>query len=167
MPAKKIRTYAFFILINAVFLFSASAQDSKIETQAIRCSALYFVIAGTAGSDKTSEKIIQDIALNFTKVYANEKNEKNTAVSSADIKIRRDLIVTEITENYVSRQDALQEEAVLCGAWFEGFRVQGENYAYIPIIPKIIPNKVREEYAALAAAGFKKWVSSGHALPAR
>ena len=164
MPAKKIRTYVFFILINTVFLFSASAQDSKIETQAIRCSALYFVIAGTTGSDKTNEKISQDIALNFTKVYA---NEKNTAVSSADIKIRRDLIVTEITENYISRQDALQDEAVLCGAWFEGFRVQGENYAYIPIIPKIIPTKVREEYAALAAAGFKKWVSSGHALPAR
>ncbi len=164
MPAKKIRTYAFFILINTVFLFSASAQDSKIETQAIRCSALYFLIAGSLGSDITSEKIIQDIVLNFTKVYA---NEKNTALSSADIKVRRDLIVTEITENYMSQQDALQEEAVLCGAWFEGFRVQGENYAYIPIIPKIIPNKVREEYAALAAAGFKNWFSSGHALPAR
>ena len=163
----KIWNYTFFIGMNTILVFSASAQDSKIEAQAIRCSTIYFAISGAADIDKNSATIFEAIASNFMQVYANEKNAKNTVVSLADIQARRDLIIKEFTENYVSRQDALQEEAVLCGAWFEGFRVQGENYAYVPIIPKIIPNKVREEYAALAATGFKNWVSSGYALPVR
>lgn len=165
--AKKIWTYIFFMAMNAIFLSPASALDTKIEEQALRCSAIYFAVSGATGSDKNNEKRFQDIALTFTRVYANEKNEKNIDMPPAEIQTRRDLFVKEMTDNYVSRQDALQEEAVLCGAWYEGFHAQGENYAYVPVIPKVIPGKVRQEYAELAAAAFKKWVSSGYALPAR
>jgi hypothetical protein len=49
---------------------------------------------------------------------------------------------------------------VLCGAWAEGYRTQGENYSYVPIIPKLIPAAVRNEYEALAEASWKKWIAN-------
>ncbi len=142
---------------------SASAKpDSKIEAQLLRCAAVYFIISGTAGSDKNNEKKFQAMASNFLRVYAGEKNNLLTV---AEMKSRRDLIVRDAVENYSARRDGLHEEAVVCGAWYEAFQFQDENYAYIPVIPKVIPGKVRQDYAELAATAFKGWANNGFALP--
>lgn len=140
----------------------SAVQDSKIEAQLVRCAAVYFIISGTAVDDKTNEKKFQAMASNFLRVYAREKNNLLTA---AEMKSRRDLIVRDAVENYPVRHDGLHEEAVVCGAWYEAFQFQDENYAYIPVIPKVIPGKVRQDYAEIAATAFQAWANNGFALP--
>ena len=152
-----LNTKVFISLFLAVFggiaiTSTASAQEARVEKQAIRCSAFFQVLSDSAEARNFSNL--------FADAYIKERNDKSVATSGAEMEQRRGQILQELQNNFESNQAALMEEAILCGAWAEGYRLQGENPTYIPIIPKIIPQQVREIYAALAYAGFKKWLSS-------
>lgn len=131
---------------------SAHAQESRLEKQAIRCSAFFLVLSDSAEA--------RNFSTLFADAYIKERNDKSIATTGAEIEQRREQVLQEIKMTTDSNQAALMEEAILCGAWAEGYRLQGDNPTYTPIIPKIIPQQVRENYAALASAAFKKWLSS-------
>ncbi len=139
------------VLGSVAITSTASAQEGKVEKQAIRCAAFFQVLSES------------DEARNFSKLFADayikERNDKSVATTGAEMEQRRGQVLQELQNNFESNQAALMEEAILCGAWAEGYRLQGENPTYIPIIPKIIPQQIRETYAALASAAFKKWLS--------
>ena len=142
-----------FLLLAAVILASSvSAQEGRVERQAIRCSAFFQVLSDSAEARNFSNL--------FADAYIKERNDKSVVTTGAEMEQRREQVLQELQNTFESNQAALMEEAILCGAWAEGYRLQGENPTYIPIIPKIIPQQVRETYAALASAGFKKWLSS-------
>lgn len=67
-------------------------------------------------------------------------------------------MLKEFRDTYAARQAALKEEVVLCGAWADGYLAQGDNVTHVPVIPKLIPASVRQEYEALAAAGWERWL---------
>lgn len=140
------------VLSGVAITSPASAQEPKVERQAIRCSAFFQVLSDSAEARNFSNL--------FADAYMKERNDKSVATSGAEIELRREQVLQELNNTFESNQAALMEEAILCGAWAEGYRLQGESPTYIPIIPKIIPQQVRETYAALASAGFKKWLSS-------
>ena len=123
---------------------SASAQESRVAAQAMRCSAFFLVF-----SEST-------MAQHFFDAFVKERSDKSAAMSDADLQQRRELILQELKKTYLSDQPAVLEEAVLCGAWSEGFRLQGDQPAFIPILPKIIPQTVREKYTDLASSAFLK-----------
>lgn len=131
---------------------SAHAQESRVEKQAIRCSAFFLMLSDSAEARNFSNL--------FADAYIKERNDKSIATTGAEIEQRREQVLQEIKMTTDSNQAALMEEAILCGAWAEGYRLQGDSPTYTPIIPKIIPQQVRENYAALASAAFKKWLSS-------
>lgn len=140
-------------VLNGVVITSpAIAQEARVERQAIRCSAFFQVLSDNAEARNFSNL--------FAEAFVKERNDKSVATSGAEIAQRREQILQELKNSVESNLAALTEEAILCGAWAEGYRLQGENPTYIPIIPKIIPQKVRDTYAALASAAFKKWLSS-------
>jgi hypothetical protein len=93
-------------------------------------------------------------------LYVTEKKERAGNATSDDGIERRKLVLQEFKETYNGRPATLKEEVVLCGAWAEGYRTQGKNYSYVPIIPKLIPATVRNEYEALAEASWKKWIAN-------
>lgn len=145
----KVCVRLFLSVLSSVAITStASAQEGRVEKQAIRCSAFFQVLTDSADARNFSNL--------FADAYIKERNDKSVATSSSEMEQRREQVLQELKNTLESNQAALMEEAILCGAWAEGYRLQGESPTYIPIIPKIIPQQVRETYAALANAAFKK-----------
>ena len=136
------------LLACTVLASSANAQESRIAKQAMRCTAFFLVLS--------DGPMVQ----NFTDAFVKELGEKGATISDADMQQQRELVLQELRNSYVSNQAAVVEEAVFCGAWSEGYRLQGDKPTYIPILPKIIPQTVRENYAGLASTAFAKWLSS-------
>lgn len=137
---------------------AALAQESKISMQAIRCAAIFSVIAETHAEDQRLAKTFQETSALFSDVYIKERGAQTNKDNQQGASQRRDFILQELQNTYREREALILEETILCGSWAEGFRAQGDSYAFVPIIPKIIPQKTREEYAGLATQAFKRWV---------
>ncbi len=136
----------------------AVAQETRIAQQAVRCSAIFFVLAHGQAKEADIGRQFDHSAVMFSALYGKEQSEKTGPVPAADMLKRRDQVLQEFQDTFRDRQGSILEEAVLCGSWSDGFTMQGENVEYVPIIPKIIPQNVREKYAGYAAPAFQGWI---------
>ena len=135
------------------------AQESRVEMQAGRCSAIFFMLNETHKKNPTWQPIFQEFIGVFENLYVNEKKERTGSGTVDEGTQRRNAVLQEFKDTYTSRVATLKEEVVLCGAWAEGYRIQGRDYVYVPIIPKLIPAAIRTTYEAFAESGWKKWMS--------
>ena len=154
-----------YLSLSALFVLSCIchqvvAQESKVEMQAGRCSAIFFMLSETHKDNIGSAAVFQHFVSVFENLYVTEKKDRTGNASRDDGIERRKLVLQEFTATYSSRPATLKEEVVLCGAWAEGYKIQGDNYTYVPIIPKLIPAAVRNEYEALAETSWKKWIAN-------
>lgn len=133
------------------------AQESRIATQSVRCSAIFTVLAETAADDAARQKKFLKAETIFSELFVNDQRDKKAQVTLEEAHRRRDLVLKEFRETYDSRRAYIIEETVLCGAWGEGFLVQGESYGYVPVIPKVIPQNIRSDYEASASTAFARW----------
>jgi hypothetical protein len=136
----------------------AHAQESRIATQSARCAAIYSVLAETTADNAARQQKFLKAATIFSELFVKEQSDKKNQLTLEEAHRRRDLVLEEFRDTYASRREYIIEESVLCGAWGEGFLVQGESYGYVPVIPKVIPQNVRSEYEATAAVAFARWV---------
>jgi hypothetical protein len=142
-------------------LISVHAQDSRLENQLLRCSAITTIFSITAEKNTDSENKLQKMPTLFFDFYVNEKKAKNTEMKSEEMLGRRQQVLTEIKEHYTDREDLLIEEGVVCGAWAEGFFSEGDSITFIPVYPKVISGQIRHYYAGIASVAFKKWLALG------
>ena len=138
---------------------TACAQESRVEMQAGRCSAIFFMLSQTHKEDSTWLPVFQEFVGVFENLYVTEKKERTGSGTVDEGVQRRNAVLHEFKDTYTSRVASLKEEVVLCGAWAEGYRLQGKDYVYVPIIPKLIPAAVRTTYEAFAESGWKQWMS--------
>jgi ABC-type protease/lipase transport system fused ATPase/permease subunit len=136
----------------------AHAQESRIATQSARCAAIYWVLAETTADNAVRQQKFLKAASIFSELFVKEHGDKKNELTLEEAHRRRDRVLEEFRDTYASRRAYIIEESVLCGAWGEGFLVQGESYSYVPVIPKVIPQNVRSEYEATAAAAFARWL---------
>ena len=136
------------LIILPCFCHQVIAQESRVEMQAGRCSAIFFMLSETHKDNTASAGIFQHFGSVFENLYVTEKKERVGNATRDDGIERRNLVLQEFKATYNSRPATLKEEVVLCGAWAEGYKIQGDNYTYVPIIPKLIPAAVRNEYEA-------------------
>lgn len=156
----KTKLVSLFMLITLSCSCSAvDAGESKVEIQAGRCSAIFFMLNETHKENATWQPVFQEFIGVFENLYVAEKKERTGQGTSEDGLQRRTAVLQEFKDTYYNRVAILKEEVVLCGAWAEGYRVQGKDYVYVPIIPKLIPAAVRTTYEAHAESGWKKWMS--------
>ncbi|MEY3571646.1 MAG: hypothetical protein RIQ85_1766 [Pseudomonadota bacterium] len=148
------------LIILPCFCHQVIAQESRVEMQAGRCSAIFFMLSETHKDNTASAGIFQHFGSVFENLYVTEKKERVGNATRDDGIERRNLVLQEFKATYNSRPATLKEEVVLCGAWAEGYKIQGDNYTYVPIIPKLIPAAVRNEYEALAETSWKKWIAN-------
>jgi hypothetical protein len=158
-PSIKFLSLSSLIALSCI-CHQVVAQESKVEMQAGRCSAIFFMLSETHKDNEASAADFQHFVTVFENLYVTEKKERTGNATSDDGIERRKLVLQEFKETYNGRPATLKEEVVLCGAWAEGYRTQGKNYSYVPIIPKLIPATVRNEYEALAEASWKKWIAN-------
>ncbi len=157
---KAIRVVRRATILGSLLLTAAPAfaQESKISTQAIRCAAMFSVLAETHAEDQRLAKTFRDTSAMFSDVYTKEQGAQVNKDNQQEAVQRRDFILQELQNTYREREALILEETILCGSWAEGFRAQGDSYAFVPIIPKIIPQKTREDYARFAAQAFRRWI---------
>ena len=155
------KAFMIFLVGSLTGILSAHAQDSRLENQLLRCSAITTIFSIAAEKNAESEIKLQKMPSLFFEFYTNEKKSKNTEMKSEEILGRRQQILSEIKGHYVDREALLIEEGVVCGAWAEGFLSQGENITFIPVYPKVISSQIRDYYARIATVAFKKWLALG------
>ena len=158
-PSIKFLSLSSLIALSCI-CHQVVAQESKVEMQAGRCSAIFFMLSETHKDNEASAADFQHFVTVFENLYVTEKKERTGNATSDDGIERRKLVLQEFKETYNGRPATLKEEVVLCGAWAEGYRIQGKTYTYVPIIPKLIPSSVRTDYEALADTGWKKWMAN-------
>jgi hypothetical protein len=155
------KAFMIFLVGSLSGILSAHAQDSRLENQLLRCSAISTIFSIAAEKNAETEIKLQKMPGLFFEFYANEKKSKNTEMKPEEILGRRQQILSEIKDHYVVREALLLEEGVVCGAWAEGFLSQGENITFIPVYPKVISSQTRDYYARVASVAFKKWLALG------
>jgi len=155
------KAFMIFLVGSLSGMLSAHAQDSRLENQLIRCSAISTIFSIAAEKNTETEIKLQKLPALFFEFYANEKKSKNNAMKPEEVLGRRQQILSEIKDHYVDREALLLEEGVVCGAWAEGFLSQGENITFVPVYPKVISTQTREYYARIASVAFKKWLALG------
>lgn len=142
----------------SLFFASSHAQESRIATQSVRCAAIFSVLAESAANDPKYQTRFKTAETIFSELFVKEYRDKKDGVTVDEGHRRRDLVIKELRDTYANRRAYIIEETVLCGAWGEGFLVQGENYSYVPVIPKVIPQNVRADYEARGSTAFAAWV---------
>ncbi len=134
------------------------AQESRIATQSIRCAAIFSVLADTAASDSKHEARSKTAETIFSELFLKEYRDKKEGATPDEALRRKDLVLKEFRDTYANRRAYIVEETVLCGAWGEGFLSQGESYAYVPVIPKVIPQNIRADYESRGNSAFAVWI---------
>ena len=142
----------------SLFFSSTHAQESRIATQSVRCAAIFSVLAETAANEPKRQARFKTAETIFSELFVKEYSDKKGGVTLDEAHRRRDLVLEEFRDTFANRRPYIIEETVLCGAWGEGFLVQGESYGYVPVIPKVIPHNVRAEYEARGSTAFAAWV---------
>jgi len=140
------------------FFTIAQAQESRIATQSVRCAAIFSVLAETAANDPKYQTRFKTAETIFSELFVKEYRDKKDSITLDEADRRRDLVLKEFKDTYTNRRAYIIEETVLCGAWGEGFLSQGDDYSYVPVIPKVIPQNVRTNYEARGSTAFAAWV---------
>jgi hypothetical protein len=142
----------------SLFFTITYAQESRIATQSVRCAAVFSVLADTAASEPKYQARFKSAEMIFSELFVKEYSDKKDTVTLDEAHRRRDLVLKELRDTYANRRAYIIEETVLCGAWGEGFLIQGETYGYVPVIPKVIPQNIRADYEARGSTAFAAWV---------
>lgn len=157
MHGTKISLAITAIIFAPIFSGHSHAQESRIATQSARCAAVFSVLAETTADDAVRQKKFLTAEAIFSALFVADYSDKKIQVTLDEAHQRRDLVLKEFRETYANRRAYIIEETVLCGAWGEGFLIQGESYSYVPVIPKVIPQNVRTNYEATASTAFARW----------
>lgn len=161
MQAMVTKVFMIFLGWSLSGLLSVYAQDSRLENQLLRCSAITTIFSIAAEKNSESEIKLKKMPALFFDFYINEKKSKNSEMKSDEALERRQQVLTEMKEHYSDREALLMEEGVVCGAWAEGFLSQGDNITFIPVYPKVISSQIRDQYARIAAVAYKRWLELG------
>jgi hypothetical protein len=134
----------------------SAAQESRLATQAVHCSAILAVFAEAHADDPTlAAKFGKAVGI-FDEVYAKERGgDAGAALREAGT--RRTALLDSFRATLAEREPYLREDGVVCGAWAEGFLSQGPQWSYVPVYPKVIGAGIRAEYEKLGAAALGRW----------
>ena len=146
------------VICSSLFFTGTHAQESRIATQSVRCAAIFSVLAETAANDPKYQTRFKTAETIFSELFVKEYRDKKDSITLDEADRRRDLVLKEFKDTYTNRRAYIIEETVLCGAWGEGFLSQGDDYSYVPVIPKVIPQNVRTNYEARGSTAFAAWV---------
>jgi hypothetical protein len=125
---------------------AVSAQDSRLASQSLHC-AVWMDVLGSAWSDGQAQaQRFQRGANILLDVHAKASEAR---VDGAHVEALKHALQEKLRKPDPQQVAALREEAIVCGAWVEGFLTQGEAYRYVPVYPKVVAISVRSQYGAL------------------
>lgn len=143
------------MLLCALAPVAVNAEESRLATQALHCSAVFSVFAETHAEDPASQQKFEKAVGIFAEVYAKEQGDTEAAQQQAVA--QRAVLLEHFRTTLAEREPYLREDGVVCGAWAEGFLSQGDQWSYVPVYPKVIGPGVRATYQKIATDAFGRW----------
>ncbi len=117
-------------MIVACSVQVAQAQESAVETAALRCSAVSLLHSSLTVPSPQFGELMGQIAGLFAEIYSTQVNLRTKARPAiADIKARRDAVLGDLRKGWPGNKDKLIRDAATCNAW------SGEFFAKLPDKP--------------------------------
>lgn len=165
-------------LLAATFLASscAYAQESRTETQAIRCAALSLIHTSLTDSNPAFGDAMTRLAMLYGAVYASTQAARTGAtLTMGKIEARREVAVEEFKMSWRSSPDVVVREAALCNAWRSEFgprlaasdkRDDEPEFLRLVGQPPARPSGEEvERWRPLVPLAFSAWAELGYATP--
>ena len=126
----------------------AWAQDTPLAHRSMHCAVLMDALSAALPEGDAQASHLQRASAVFLEVHTQAL--RPAKAEAAPMASRQQAIKDQWRGADAAGKDRLREEAIVCGAWAEGFLIQGEAYRYVPVYPKIVAPTVRAQYGALA-----------------
>lgn len=148
MKTAELNSYVTAFIVTVV-ASSVQAQDHRLADQALQCSAVLEMLAQPQDQTSESAQRLLSAVETFTEIHRRALGAK-ASVSVAQIQQQRQQLQAQMRASRNERAAYFREDAVVCGAWAEGYLAQGKQYQYMVVYPKVIAPHVRTLYQGLA-----------------
>jgi hypothetical protein len=129
----KIRLHLAFISMTLSVLCAVptvQAQESAVETAALRCSAVSLLHSSLTVPSPQFGEVMTQIAGLFAEIYSTQISQRTKAkLTVADLKARRDAVLSELRKGWPGNKDKVIRDAATCNVW------RGEFFAKLPEKP--------------------------------
>jgi hypothetical protein len=137
-----------------VILGGPAAAQTRLAEQAMNCAAVFSIFSEVhAGEPVLATKFTKAVDI-FSGLYV---KESTPLVDAQETTQRRRAAVQDFRQTWAARAPYFVENAVICGAWAEGFFGQGDRYQFVPVYPKVVAPHIRSQYQAQADEVLKRW----------
>lgn len=110
----KIHLFAVALLANSC----VHAQESRGETQAIRCAALSFIHTSLSKSDPEFGTLMTSSTIVYGTVFAARQAARTGSMATnGEVNSRRELVLEEFKKSWKTNPELVVREAALCNAW--------------------------------------------------
>lgn len=113
--------YRLALLTGLLFLITgttASATDTSTETAALRCSAVSLMHSTLTTPSPQFGEVMGEIAGLFAQIYiVQQESRMKTKLTAADVRKRRELILTEISKGWPKNKTKIIQDAAICNVW--------------------------------------------------
>jgi hypothetical protein len=149
MQIKTLRLAIYFFISSCICTSSIAADDTRLAGQAMNCSAVFGLLSDVYAKDTVLVTKFHKGVKIFTEIYLKERSEESANGLNA-AGVRREDVMKEIRNSLTTKAAYFREDAVICGAWAEGFMAQGEQVQFMLVYPKVVPMHIRPLYQAYA-----------------
>ena len=96
----------------------AQSNNASIETQSLRCSALNQIHSTLTDPSPQLGEIMGELAGLFAQIHATQKGRSTkTKINTAELRTKRDELITEMSKGWPANKPAMIREAALCDTW--------------------------------------------------
>lgn len=167
--------------ILAIALLTSSwayAQESRSETQAIRCAAVFFVLTSLSSTEPDFGREMKVSTRLFHSAFASRWNVRTgSSMTNGEISARRELVLAELRKSWKSNPEAVIVEAALCSSWLDSIgqrlaSVKGEPSSereFVRLVGEPPATATAEDLASLrilVPMAFEAWASLDFVTPA-
>jgi hypothetical protein len=117
--------------------FSAAAQETRVETQSIRCGALTHVQASLGKESPAFGTAMVTTTMFYNSLFSAGRFTR-TGLETTDrlILARRDIVLAELKKSWKSNPESVVQEVALCNTW---------RAAYAPRIVRLVESSSPED----------------------
>ena len=134
------------LALFAICSQASTLKETRRSLQAIHCSEIFSIFLQFYSSDQELRQKFHKAIEIFTDVALKEMNLPMTNAQLEAMAERRSNVIKDLLNDKSKLSPNLREDAVMCGAWAEGFLAQGGFYQYVPVYPKVVPPSIRDKY---------------------
>ncbi len=154
----------------AIAATAAAQDDTSAEAAALRCSAISQLHSTLTVPSPQFGSLMGDIAGLFAQVHTTQKNARTKGkLSPAELKTRREAVLTEIIKGWPGNKAAVVHDAATCNAWRIAFfsklpekpseKEFQSAMLNVGMPPADVPKADLDKWAALTPQAMSAWTA--------